>query len=490
MSKRVRPLFLAGTASDVGKSVLAAGFCRIFKQDGYQPAPFKAQNMSLNSYATPDGFEIGRAQAVQAEACGLPCRTDMNPVLLKPTNERSSQLVLNGKPLGNQTALEYFTGKDQRFLFTEVTKAFDRLSNDFSPVVMEGAGSISELNLKERDIVNMRMAKYAKAAVYLIADIERGGVFASVYGTIALLTEQERALVKGIIINKFCGDIRLFQEGRQTIERLTGIPVVGIVPKFNHIYIEEEDSVALQSKSSQPQRGKVNVAVVRVKRISNFTDFNALERQPDIHLYYAKTKDDLEHADIVILPGSKNTVEDLLDLRSRGMDAAILSAYQRGKTVIGICGGYQMMGQRIADPYRVESDQETVDGLGLLPVYTVLTQHKTTEQRTFTFLLDHRTCQGYEIHMGVTHADAPSKLNTMEDGSSEGYFLNERCWGTYLHGILDNTAAIEHLLRQFLPKDEIHVFDYLSFKDSQYDLLADFMRTHIDMAAVYQQIKN
>ena len=264
-----------GTCSDAGKSVVNAGFCRILKQDGYSPAPFKAQNMSLNSYATPEGKEIGRAQATQAEACQIACHSDMNPVLLKPSGEMMSQLILNGKPVVNRSAYEYFRKDDNAYLFDEAYAAFQRLESRYSPVVMEGAGSISELNLKKRDIVNMRMAKRAGADVYLVADIDRGGVFGSVYGSIMLLDDEERKLVKGIIINKFRGDVRLFDEGRQMIEALTGIPVTGVIPYFKDIYIEDEDSVVLDSKNNMAVEGKVNIAVVKLQQMSNFTDFNA-----------------------------------------------------------------------------------------------------------------------------------------------------------------------------------------------------------------------
>src|SRR5512133_3550699 len=290
--KKLKPIFIAGTASDVGKSVIAAGFCRIFKQDGYAPAPFKAQNMSLNSFATPDGFEIGRAQAVQADAACIPCNTDMNPVLLKPTTHTSSQIVLHGKPWRNQSAYEYFGGNGHEILFKEVTSAFDRLSATYNPIVMEGAGSIAEINLKHRDIVNMRMAKHANAAVYLISDIERGGVFANVYGTLALLNKEERDLVKGVIINKFQGDLRLFDDGKKMLEDLIQKPVIGVLPMFSDIYIEQEDSVVLQRKLQQGVQGKINIAIVALSRMSNFTDFDLLEKQPNVNVYYAQTPEE------------------------------------------------------------------------------------------------------------------------------------------------------------------------------------------------------
>ena len=373
----------AGTGSDVGKSIVATAFCRIFLQDGYTPAPFKAQNMALNSYATPDGFEIGRAQAVQAEAAGVPCHTDMNPLLLKPNSDHTSQVVLNGKPIGNQHATQYFRKEGREVLRQAVHEAFDRLSARYNPIVMEGAGSIAEINLRDVDIVNMSMARYADAAVILVADIDRGGVFAAVYGTLMLLTEEERRHVKGIIINKFRGDMRLFDEGRRMIEELCGIPVLGVLPYFKDIHIEEEDSVSLEKKSLEAVAGKVNVAVVMLRHLSNFTDFDVLERDPRVHLFYTNNIEEIRKADIIILPGTKSTIADMIELRRNGCAQAILQAHHDGKTVIGICGGYQMMGEEILDPQQVEGDIERIPGLGILPVVTTMSGEKRTVQVTF-----------------------------------------------------------------------------------------------------------
>jgi len=468
-----------GTASDVGKSMISTGFCRIFKQDGYQPAPFKAQNMSLNSYATPDGFEIGRAQAVQAEACGIPCTTDMNPVLLKPTSDKSSQVVLLGKPVGNQSAYDYFMGNNKQELFKEARAAFDRLNQRYQPVVLEGAGSISELNLKHRDITNMRMAAHAQADVYLVADIDRGGVFASVYGTIALLSPEEKQLIKGIIINKFRGDATLFESGRKTLEELCGVPVVGVVPYRKDIYIEEEDSVALAQKHSQSGEGKINVVVILLNRLSNFTDFNVLEKDERVHLFYSNNPAEIERADIIILPGSKNTIADLTDIRNNGVARAIVNAYKDNKTVIGICGGYQMMGQTVEDPYHVEGTVESMPGLGILPVKTTLTKEKTTRQCTFRYKEFEDQCKGYEIHMGISSSDRPLTDN------GDGYLLNDHCWGTYIHGILDNAVVINDLLQGHAAPASI---SYQDFKEEQYNKLADHLRTHLDLQYIYSQL--
>lgn len=482
--KRLTPILLAGTGSDVGKSLIATGLCRIFRQDGFAPAPFKAQNMALNSYATPEGLEIGRAQAVQAEAAGIECSVDMNPILLKPSGENMSQVVINGKPCGNRDAYSYFRREDKEALRRIAHEAFDRLSARYNPVVLEGAGSISELNLRDGDIVNMSMAAYADADVILVADIDRGGVFASVYGSVMLQTPADRARIKGVVINKFRGDLRLFDEGRRMLDEICGVPVLGVVPMAPHIHIDEEDSVALARKDRHARRDKVNVAVVLLSHISNFTDFNMLERHPMVNLFYAATPEDLNAADIVILPGSKNTIGDLIDLRRRGMAAAIAEAAKDGKTVIGICGGYQMMGRLVCDPDGVEGAITSVPGLGLLPVETVITGYKTTRQVEFRFMDDERVCRGYEIHMG--HTDTPAPLVTFADGTREGCMAGPRCFGSYLHGLLDNQPVIDYILKPYDRGGECVVFDAAEFKERQYDLLADWLRKHMDIQRLYE----
>lgn len=486
---KLKPVMFVGTCSDAGKSIVNTAFCRIFRQDGYSPAPFKAQNMSLNSYSTPEGGEIGRAQAVQAEACGLPPHTDMNPLLLKPTHNQNSQVVLNGKPVGNMTAREYFADT-KADLFREALAAFRRLESRYNPIVLEGAGSISELNLRDKDITNMRMAREVQAATYLVADIDRGGVFASVYGTVSLLPPAEKALLKGIIINKFRGDISLFEEGRKIMEDLTGIPVVGVIPYFTDIHIEAEDSVALQTKVSQPVPGKINVAVVRLKCLSNFTDFDVLERDSRFHPYYTDRPQEIAKADIVILPGSKNTIADMQDIRGNGVAEAVIQVCNAGKKVIGICGGYQMLGKSIEDPKGVEGEQKSVEGLGLLPLQTVITREKITEQRTFRFHDRQEICRGYEIHMGKT-VPLPGipacPLNRLENGEEDGYRKDENCWGTYMHGILDNTSVRNALAAGF-STEESSPFDYIAFKEQQYDLLAAHVRSAVDMDYIYSTL--
>ena len=476
----------AGTGSDVGKSIIAAAFCRIFRQDGYHPAPFKAQNMALNSYATPDGLEIGRAQAVQAEAAGIACHTDMNPLLLKPQSDHTSQVVLGGKPIGTKNAYDYWRrGQSDIDFRGEVCKAFDRLAARYNPIVMEGAGSISEINLRDTDLVNMSMARHAHADVILVGDIDRGGVFASVYGSIALQTPEDRPLIKGIIVNKFRGDMSLFDKGRRMMEDLCGVPVLGIVPYYKDIHIEEEDSVALSQKSMEAERGKVNIAVVMLQHLSNYTDFDSLEQDPRVHLFYTNNVDDIKKADIIILPGTKSTLHDLYELRRNGCAQAIMRAHRNGATVLGICGGYQMMGIEVCDPQHGEGDIGRLPGLGLLPTTTNMSGEKTTRQVTCEY------GQGYEIHMGETHpfGDAPhSPLLHLADGREDGYLVDARCMGTYVHGILDNTPFVEFLLAPFAEKMALagKPFDYHAFKEEQYDKLAAHVRQHVDIERIYK----
>jgi adenosylcobyric acid synthase len=480
----------AGTGSDAGKSVLTAAFCRIFLQDGYHPAPFKAQNMALNSYITPEGLEIGRAQATQAEAAGIPCHTDMNPLLLKPTSDRVSQVILHGKPAGNSSASDYFRKEGREALRCEVHKAFDRLEKRYNPVVMEGAGSLSEINLREVDLVNLPMAMYAGADVFLVADIDRGGVFASVYGTLMLLTEAERKYMKGIIINKFRGDLRLFEPGVKMMEELCGIPVVGIVPYFRDIYIDEEDSVALRAKQVQAACGKVNIAVVLLRHLSNFTDFNVLERDPRVHLFYTDHPEEIAKADIILLPGSKNTLSDLSDLRRNGTAQAIMQAHRQGRTILGICGGYQMMGEEVCDPDRLEGEIERLPGLGLLPVRTRIQGGKITRRVCFRFRDSEILCRGYEVHQGQTvpvpAGDNASYMNRLSDGAYDGYFKDRSCMGTYIHGILDNPSMIDYLLEPFAGKPAGRTFDPAAFKEEQYDKLAACVRQAVNLPLIYR----
>lgn len=486
--KHLHPVMLAGTGSDVGKSIIATGLCRIFSDDGYHPAPFKAQNMALNSYATPDGKEIGRAQAVQAEAARVECHTDMNPLLLKPSSDRTSQVVLNGVPIGNRDAYDYFRTQGRETLRAAVHEAFDRLAARFNPIVMEGAGSIAELNLKETDLVNMSMARYADADVILVADIDRGGVFASVYGSIMLQSPDDRKRIKGVIVNKFRGDMRLFDSGRKLMEEICGIPVLGVVPFLNGVHIEEEDSVSLASKQSTASADdRVNVAVVRLSHISNFTDYNVLEKDPRVNLFYTNNVAELTNADIIILPGSKSTIADLRDIKNNGVAAAILKAHRRGCAVVGICGGYQMMGREVRDPEGVEGVPGSIAGLGLLPAVTTLTASKVTRQVEFSH--NGSMCHGYEIHMGRTDISGAAPFTTINGDipTPDGCIVSTGCWGTYIHGVLDNQAVVDSLLQPYLSGRQAQSqFDYSQYKQEQYDLLAQELRRYIDIDALYK----
>lgn len=489
---------LAGTGSDVGKSILATALCRIFLQDGYTPAPFKAQNMALNSFATPQGFEIGRAQAVQAEAAGVPCHTDMNPLLLKPSSDHTSQVVLNGKPIGNRNAYDYFRKEGREELREQVNAAFDRLAERFNPIVMEGAGSISEINLRDTDLVNMPMARHADANVILVADIDRGGVFASAYGSVMLQTPEDRKRIKGIIVNKFRGDLRLFEEGVKIMEEICGVPVIGVVPYYKNIHIEEEDSLELTQKQRSAIDGKVNVAVILLRHLSNFTDFNMLEHDPRVNLFYTNNPDEIQKADVILIPGTKSTIDDLYEIRKNGVAESIMRAHREGVTVMGICGGYQMMGRMVSDPDGVEGSIRQLPGLGLLPMETVMQGEKVTRQTGFSLSefcdVAASDCKntGYEIHMGKTLPAGDVEylpMNILEDGSPDGCIADRKTCGTYIHGILDNAQVIDWLLEPYAGKQESQL-SYAEFKEQQYDLLANHVRKYLDMDLLYKIMQN
>ncbi len=499
------PLMLAGTGSDVGKSILATALCRIFLQDGYHPAPFKAQNMALNSAATADGYEIGRAQMVQAEAARVVATTDMNPLLLKPNSEHTTQVVLNGKPIGNRNAYDYFRKEGREQLRKEVNSAFDRLARQYNPIVMEGAGSVCELNLMETDLVNMPMARHAQAKVVLVCDIDRGGVFAQAYGSIMLQKPEDRRRIVGIIVNKFRGDIRLFEEGRKMLEDICHVPVLGVVPYLKGVRIEAEDSMDLKQAQIQPPHpprgskdagskdaksseqpsyspsgagGAVQIAVILLRHISNFTDFDRLQSDPRVNLFYARTPGELKSADIIILPGTKSTLADLYELQENGMKEAILRAHREGKRIVGICGGYQMMGQSVEDPDGVEGSIARLPGLGIFPFTTTMSGEKTTCQTTFTFA--DKPCKGYEIHQGVT-------IDTTTGLAPSKVVMHDHSLGTYIHGILDNAPVIDWLLAPFTNR-QVETEDYDTFKQRQYDLLADHVRAHLNMPLLYEAL--
>lgn len=500
-----RTLMIQGTASDVGKSVLTAALCRIFANDGLRTAPFKSQNMSLNSYVTPDGKEIGRAQAVQAEACRIPATTDMNPILLKPTGERRSQVVVHGKPLRDYDAVEY----RQHYLPTAeriVRDALDRLRASHDIVVMEGAGSPAEVNLRDRDIVNMRAAAWADAPVILVADIDRGGVFASIVGTMMILRPEERDRVKGFIINKFRGDPSLLTSGLQWLEAETGKPVLGVVPMLPDLGLEDEDSASLAARrhhQAADQSKPLDIAVIQLPRMSNFSDFDAVQAEPDASVRYITRPEQLGQPDALILPGTKNTLLDLAALKERKLDEAILAYASGGGHVVGICGGYQMLGTTLSDPEGYESSESQerrMNGLGLLPMDTVYMGDKRTELVKGTFRgwaddSEETPIEGYEIHMGVTSFPQPIRqpFRLYSTANPEGAVSEDgRIWGTYIHGIFDNDQFRREWLNQLRASQHLEplpvAYRHRAHREASFDRLADHVRTHVDMESIYRMI--
>jgi cobyric acid synthase CobQ len=430
-----------GTGSNAGKSILAAAMCRILLQDGFRVAPFKAQNMSLNSYVTRDGGEMGRAQVVQAQACRLDPDVRMNPVLLKPNSDTGSQVIILGKPVGNMDFWEYT--RDRTPPFEAARAAYDALAAEYDVIVLEGAGSPAEVNLKKRDIVNMNMALWAEAPVLIVGDIDRGGLYASFIGTMECLTERERALVKGFVVNRFRGQEAFLADAHETILHRTGRPVLGVVPYLRDLGLPEEDSVSFKDgliDGRAPAGDHVDIAVVDLAHISNFTDFDPLRIEPDVRLRVVRRADELGEPDAVILPGSKNVIGDLADLNANGMAARILDLARDGKTeIIGICGGFQILGREIADPFGIESaGGRTLAGLGLLPVRTELAREKTLTRTTARHLASGCKVRGYEIHHGLTDGGGLAPLIRREDGELSGCGTETGLlWGSYLHGIFD-----------------------------------------------------
>ncbi|MCZ7832879.1 cobyric acid synthase [Atlantibacter hermannii] len=490
-------IMLQGTASDVGKSTLVAGLCRIFFQDGYRTAPFKSQNMALNSGITPDGKEMGRAQVFQAEAAGIAPDVRMNPILLKPTSDRKAQIVLMGKVASDMDAVSYHDYKPT--LRETVREVYRSLAAEYDVMVLEGAGSPAEINLRDRDIVNMGMAELAQCPVILVADIDRGGVFAAIYGTLALLQEHERWRVKGVIINKFRGDVALLTSGLEQIEALTGVPVLGVMPWLD-VSLEDEDGVVLQrGKYRDVTERPLEIAVIQLPHISNFTDFNPLAAQPDVRVRYVTAPHQLNDADLLLLPGSKNTLGDLQWLRESGLAEALLARHQAGTPVMGICGGYQMLGATIIDD--VESGLGERPGLGLLDVTTRFAREKVTTRVTgvtaenFSGVLQRcgqQSVIGYEIHMGETTRGAGVQpMLTFSDRVDGAISPDGQTAGCYLHGLFDNggfTRALLDTLRQRkgLEPWDGEVLDYAAHKARQFDLLAQQMREHIDIERIYQ----
>lgn len=477
-------IMIQGTMSNAGKSLLTAGLCRVFKQDGYRVAPFKSQNMALNSFITADGGEMGRAQVVQAEAAGITPDVRMNPILLKPTTDVGSQVIVNGVVQGNMKAMEYYQRKHE--YIPAVLEAYESLAAEYDIIVIEGAGSPAEINLKQEDIVNMGLAKLVDAPVLLVGDIDRGGVFAQLYGTIALLEEEERNRVKGTVVNKFRGDKAILEPGLKQLEQLCGVPVAGVIP-YTHVDIDDEDSLSERFNGSNVRK-LIDVAVIRLPRISNFTDFSPFERYENVSLRYVDKVADLHKPDMILLPGTKSTISDLMWLRQCGLEAAIHKAAGAGTLVFGICGGYQMLGHRVSDPDGVEAAGLTeIAGLGLLDMDTVFHGEKVQTQTTGTFAglsgilsgLNGMTYEGYEIHMGRSERTLPP---VMEKGN---------VYGSYVHGIFDAEGITDTILKAVCKEkgidfEALGTFDMCAYKERQYDILADAVRSGLDMELVYR----
>ena len=497
-----KSIMIQGTMSNAGKSILTGGLCRVFAQDGYKVAPFKSQNMALNSFITKEGLEMGRAQVMQAEAAMVQPSVLMNPILLKPTNDTGSQVIVNGEVVGTMTAREYFATK-KKFI-PAILEAYHTLEKENDIIVIEGAGSPAEINLKSEDIVNMGMAKMAKAPVLLVGDIDRGGVFAQLLGTIMLLEKEERAMVKGLIINKFRGDKTILDPWLRMIEEKVGIPVRGVMP-YCHLDIDDEDSLS-ERFTKKHTTGLIDIAVIRLPRISNFTDFNPFEYVEEVSLRYVETPSELMDPDMIIIPGTKNTIEDILWLRESGLEARILQHADRGKVIFGVCGGYQMLGNTISDPDRIETDKVelgTVKGLGLLPIDTVFLPEKTRTRVHGTFTNVEGTLsnltgvefEGYEIHMGDTNykgvpltnlTDMTKSGNVKEDGNNVG-----NVYGTYVHGIFDMSGVVNKIVEALLKKKgydtaNVNGLNIEEYKETQYNLLADAIRKNLDMEAIYE----
>lgn len=496
-----KTLMIQGTMSNAGKSLVTAGLCRIFHQDGKKVAPFKSQNMALNSFITAKGAEMGRAQVVQAEAAGIEPDVCMNPILLKPTSDCGSQVIVDGEAIDTMTAAEYFKMKHK--LVNYIMADFEKLAAQYDTIVIEGAGSPAEINLKSQDIVNMGMAKRAKAPVLLVADIDRGGVFASIYGTLMLLDKEERDMVKGIIINKFRGDVEILKPGLEMLEEKTHCPVIGVLPMLD-VDIEDEDSLS-ERLSSHRAVEVIDIAVIMTPRMSNYTDFNVFETIPGVSLRYVDHLQDLHNPDMIILPGSKNTIGDLKWMRQNGLEAEVLKKAHAGTVIFGVCGGYQVLGRNISDPYGVEAGGDTA-GLGLLATDTVFAEKKRTIQMCGKFgqvqgifaALSGKDFHGYEIHSGVTKFSAEKALTQAQPIHEAGKLLPEgsqnvhgrmNVYGTYMHGIFDGegiaAVIVEALARKKgLTPEEIKVVDFKTYKEKQYNLLAQHLRQHLDMQKI------
>ena len=491
-----KALMAQGTMSNAGKSVIAAALCRIFKQDGYRVAPFKSQNMALNSFVTRDGLEMGRAQVTQAEAAGIEPDVRMNPVLLKPVRDTGSQVIVMGEVLDTISAKNYYAIKSS--LKPKILEAYNSLAAEYDVIVLEGAGSPAELNLAEDDFVNMGMAQMAKAPVLLAGDIDRGGIFPQLYGTIKLLPPEQSALIKATIVNKFRGDISLFEDGVKLLEDLCGVPCAGVIPYLD-VDIDDEDSLSERLTRKKPN-AVLDIAVIGMPHISNFTDFTALQATPGVGLRYTGDASSLGTPDLLILPGTKNTISDLISLRQRGLEGAIKNFAQKGGAVLGICGGYQALGERITDSAGAEGEAgRSVAGFGLLPATAEFTREKRRARTTATVLetggvlapLSGAEAEGYEIHMGVSRLNKGAKpFLRLASGELDGCQAGN-IYGTYLHGFFDSASCRESVLSALakakgvnLPKE--NAFDYNEYKNRQYNLLAEGVRNNLNMQLIYK----
>ena len=481
-------IMVQGTMSGAGKSLLCAALCRIFAQDGYKTAPFKSQNMALNSFVTRDGLEMGRAQVVQAQAAGVEPDVRMNPILLKPSSDVGSQVIVNGEVRGDMPAKEYFRRK--KSLIPDILRAYDSLADEFDIIVIEGAGSPAEINLKADDIVNMGLAKLVDAPVLLAGDIDRGGVFAQLYGTVALLEPDERARICGLIINKFRGDVEILRPGLAMLEEKTQLPVLGVVP-YLRVDIEDEDSLS-QRLEMRDGKKPLDAAIIRLPHLSNFTDFMPLEQHPLLGVRYVSNAHELGAPDLILLPGTKNTVDDLLWLRQCGLETALLKLAAKGTPVLGVCGGYQMLGQTLDDPTGSESGrQQTLRGLSLLPTRTVFSEQKRRAQVKATVAaapFAGAELEGYEIHTGVTEAEGEPFAH-YPDGGREGC-VQGNVFGTYLHGLFDTGTLTEALAgwlcrRKGIDPSDAALIPMEEYRRQQFDILADGVRGALDMDAVY-----
>ena len=498
--RKAKVLMVQGTGSSVGKSLIVTGLCRLFAQDGYRVAPFKAQNMSLNSGVTPDGFEIGRAQLAQAQAAGVQPRVEMNPVLLKPEGNATSQLVLMGKMDGEVHARDFLTKRER--LWSAITESLDTLRTEFDIVVIEGAGSPAEINLRAGDIVNMEVALYADAPVLIVGDIDKGGVFASLYGTHKLISEQERKLVKGFIINKFRGDVSLLESGIEELERLTCVDVVGVLPYLTDVYVPEEDSpMRARMSGIRAERDRIEVAIIALPHIANFDEFDPLARMSGVELRYVRSASDFGDPDLVILPGTKTTAQDLYFVRQSGMATMIRSHLLRGRAMIGICGGLQMLGKRINDPDSIESDRPIVQALGILDIETTFSREKTTtltdarivsNEGLLTGMAD-IPVSGYEIHVGDSHASkgTTTAIQSIPDRHTIGYIDSTgRIFGSYMHGLFENENFAQHIITNIARMSGIHIQHTTNqfSQNAEYDKLANHLRNHLDLAKIYQYL--